>query len=113
LPYNSTQRVLKYVGLADSFIFIYSSLIQYILNTASPPSTPSTSTYLLSQIHALYLYLTPEKEQASQRHQLNMTKEDKIRPGTNSHIKTGQGHSVGGKGSQEREKEPEMPLLPL
>lgn len=59
-------------------IFVYFSVLQYIVTAAFPPSIPSSS-FPFSP--------TPSssKEQGSQRHQLNIAQQDTLRPGKNTY----------------------------
>lgn len=55
----------------------------------------------------------PRKEQASQRHPLNMGKQDTIRPDINSYMTARSDSPAEGMGSQKQAKETETPPLPL
>lgn len=54
----------------------------------------------------------PRKKQASQRHPLNMAKQDTISPDINSHMTARSDIPAGGKGSQKQAEESETPPFP-
>lgn len=92
------------------FLFLNSSLTQYISTAVSPlPSSPSP---VLSLRFTAPLFLF-RKEQVSQRYQPNSEKQDKISLSTNPHIEFEWGNPLGGKGSHKEAKESEITPLRL
>lgn len=75
-----------------------------------PLSQFPTHTYPMPHICSHLLPI--RKGRASQTYQPNTPYEDAIKPGTNPHIKDGQGNPVRGR-VQQAGKEPETPLPPL
>jgi len=98
LLYSGTQESI--INTLASQIFFYFYL--FVSHTIHPDhSFPSLySSYFPSLQDPCYPPLSnPGKEQVSQGHQLNMTRQATITPGTKTHIEAGQGNPVGGKGS--------------
>jgi hypothetical protein len=74
------------------FLILIYSFMQTILTTASPHSILPSSSPLPRPSRSTLLpppYLSPSKEQVSQRHQPNKAEQDPVRPGINPHIKAG------------------------
>lgn len=69
-------------------LFSHSSLIQYMLITASPPSPPHSAPPLPSPPDQLPLP-PPRKEQAYQGYQLNVGQQNAVIPATNPPIMAG------------------------